>query len=186
MGLFPLLATLNTNGGTNRVSVEMTRQLQAMNVLFSNASSEVECEYFLQSVSSWVVGVTGGGGQRRTRDDGEIYLLHLRIEPVRCEEFFPNYDGNVTSSFCRSINTTSFASGDNENETEGVNELCEIWSKADNMTTSQLAELADVRVGAIGIEVFSKNSTLSTNEGDVSTTFRVSAKFNQTYSIAPA
>lgn len=165
----------------------MTRQLQSMNVEFSNATSEEECDFFLQSVSSWVAGVTGGGGgQRRARNDGEIYLLHLRIEPVRCENFFPNYDGNVTSSFCRSINTTLFTSGDDENETEGVNELCEIWSAADNVTNSELAEIADVRVGAIGIEVFSEESILITNESDVLTTFRVSAKFNQTYSIAPA
>lgn len=187
MGLFPLIATLNTYGGTNRVSTEMTKQAQSINTQFVNATSEEECTFFVQSLISWVVGVTGGGSPRVSSDQS-IFLLYLSVEPIRCNNFFPVYDGNVTASFCRLIDTAANLSDViSEDDKVRVEETCSIWRSADSSTSvPDLASLAKVRTGAVNVEFEERLETLITATGDVPTMFRVTAKFNHTYSVQPA
>jgi len=184
MGLFPILGTFNTNGGANNVSLEMTMQLQAMNTEFVNATSEEECSFFIQSLMSWVVGVTGGA-RPSASPDGSIFLLQLSVEPLRCENFFPLYDGSVTNSFCKYFdNNRSLPMNVDE---ERVNAVCRIWrSTYSSSTLPELAAIANIRTGAISVQTESSEGVLISYNGNVTSTFRVSASYNQSYSIDPA
>jgi hypothetical protein len=186
MGLFPLIATLNTYGGTNRVSTEMTKQLQSINTQLTDGTSQEECDFFMDSMVSWVLGVTGGGSPRYFSDDS-IFLLQLSVEPVRCDDFFPLYDGNVTTFFCEVYDLTTSSSTISDDRAASVEDHCAIWRTADSTTSiTDLAEMSSIRTGAINVEIESGPQTLTTASGNVSTTFRVTAKYNHTYSVQPA
>jgi hypothetical protein len=168
------------------VAVEMTKQLQAINFQFSNSTDEEECAFFMQSQLSWVVGITGGARSSASSDSG-LFLLNLFVEPVRCDDFFPLYDGSATKSFCRyfdvgysSPNLTAF-------EAERISIMCEVWGSTNSSSTvTELSALADLRTGAISVQVESREGFLITKDGNVSTTFRVTASYNQTDSVDSA
>ena len=186
MGLFPLLYTLNTNGGTNKVSIEMTKQLQAINLEFRNATDGDECSFFLQSLLSWVVGTTGGA-RPRASSGSSLFLLNLSVEPLRCDAFFPLYDGSVTNSFCNYFDVDRLSQNLTAFESDHILLLCEVW-RSTNSTSSvaELAALANLRTGAISVQAEASDGLLITKYGTVSTAFRVTATFNHTYSIEPA
>jgi hypothetical protein len=186
MGLFPLIATLNTFGGTNRVSPEMTKQLQSINTQFVDGTSQEECDFFIGSLVSWVTGVTGAGSPRVSSDDS-VFLLQLSVEPVRCDNFFPLYDGNVTTFLCDSYDRSNQSNFISEEDAIIREAFCTIWRASDSTTSiTDLAELSNIRTGAVNVETESAQHTLITASGNVSTTFRVTAKYNHTYSVQPA
>ena len=186
MGLFPVLYTLNTNGGTNLVSVEMTKQLQAINLEFRNATDEEECSFFLQSQLAWVVGITGGARPSASLDSS-LFLLNLYVEPLRCDEFFPLYDGSATNSFCNYFDVDRSSQNVIPYEAERIAVLCDVWRLTNSTSTvPELAALANLRTGAISFQVESSDGFLITKYGNVSTTFQVTATYNHTYSIDPA
>jgi hypothetical protein len=200
MGLFPLIGTLNTNGGTNRVSVEMTKQLQAINSKFVNATSQEECEFFVDSLYYWAVGVTAGASPKASPYES-IFLLHLSVEPVRCNGWVNYYDGDVTHSFCKRyddnqtthLNLSTQELATNRLADDRVMELCKVWRLFNSSSfdtelaaNTKLAAIANIRIGAINKQVASNEGTLITKDGDIPETFQVTAIFNETYSIDPA
>ena len=186
MGLYPLIYTLNTNGGTNKVSIEMTKQLQAINLEFRNATDEDECSFFLQSLLSWVVGITGGA-RPYASSGSSLFLLNLSVEPRRCHDFFPLYDGSVTNSFCNYVDSHLTSQNLTAFEAEHIPVLCEVWGSTNSTSTvPELAALANLRTGAISVQTEESDGFLITKYGNVSTTFQVTATFNNTYSIDPA
>jgi hypothetical protein len=186
MGIFPLLyTTLNNNGGANPMSPQMTTYVQALNTEFIDATSEEECNFFVHSLVSWVVGLTEGWKPRLASSDS-IYLLYLGVEPIRCNNFIPYYDGNVTTSICRYAdnNPALFPTQEDKNRVE---ELCSVWRYTNSSTSlTEMAEISNIRTGAIDVQQRSESGFLITAGGNISTTFRVNAQFNQRNSILPA
>jgi hypothetical protein len=59
MGLLPCVRVLQQNGGANMVAKNMVAQLQANNLAFTQVSPE-SCQFYLDSLWAWALGVTTG------------------------------------------------------------------------------------------------------------------------------
>ena len=176
-----MFSIIQANGGTNRVSTEMTKQLQAINLEFSNATDEEECNYFLESLYSWVIGVTRGPNSNLYRGP-DAYLLHSFVEPLRCNNSRSLYDGFVGNSLCRNWSSTLKNS---EELPEEVKSICTVWNMTTiNSTSSFLAKNLDIRTGSVGVYSESSEGFLITENGNISTTFRVVATFNESNAVS--
>ena len=68
-----------------------------------------------------------------------------------------------------------------------VNTVCQVWRSTNSSSTvPELAAIANIRTGAISAQTLSCGGVLISYNGNVTSTFRVSASYNQTYSIDPA
>jgi hypothetical protein len=156
----------------------MTRQLQAINLEFSNASDKEECNFFLHSIYSWVTGVTRGANANIYRGP-DAYLLHLLVEPLRCNISGSFFDGFVGSSFCSHWNRSS------DELPDEVNSFCNVWNLTKtNSTSSFLANSLNIRTGSLGVYTESNPGFLITDDGNISTTFQVVATFNESNAVS--
>jgi hypothetical protein len=159
----------------------MTRQLQAINLEFSNTTDEEECNYFLHSLYSWVIGVTRGANANIYRGP-DAYLLHVVVEPLRCNDSGSFYDGLVGSSFCRHWSSRLRNS---EELPEEIKSLCTVWNMTTiNSTSSFLAKSLNIRTGSVGVYSESSAGFMITDNGNISTTFRVVATFNESNAVS--
>ena len=180
VGLFPLLTTIQTNGGTNRVGEEMAKQLQMTTDTFQNASSPEECAFVHDSLVSWVLGITPGtkleARQSSNNDDGVFVLMARVDQPTGCLSFLQDYNGVLTSYVCEAY-ADDLATKDNDRGVDRLRDRCNVWLNTTDLTTNEeLAESAGIRTGAIETQPF-----LVANQNSM---FVV--KFNQTESIRPA
>eukprot|EP00547_Thalassionema_nitzschioides_P007024 CAMPEP_0194206706 /NCGR_PEP_ID=MMETSP0156-20130528/5658_1 /TAXON_ID=33649 /ORGANISM="Thalassionema nitzschioides, Strain L26-B" /LENGTH=1220 /DNA_ID=CAMNT_0038933299 /DNA_START=87 /DNA_END=3746 /DNA_ORIENTATION=- len=162
VGIFPIIGTLNTNGGTNQVTWQMVKQLQTINEDFHDQKmfDDYSCEFYVQSVRSWVVGVTYGSTQGILNSDGPI-LLDLQINPLPCNKT------SITTWMCNHTN----------NDFRLSDELCAFWLNS-SMSISDLANRANIRTGDIE-EILEQTSYGGTS-------FEVIATFNQSCAICSA
>jgi Adenylate and Guanylate cyclase catalytic domain len=186
MGIFPLIKTLETWGGTNRVANQMVEQLQAINLELKNGTDPDECAFFFQTLFTWVAGITGGS-KPAVVSDSQVFLLFLSVEPVRCTDYWSGYDGVPTASYCYWFDTGA-VSHPSEEARVRIADLCEVWrGTTHNTTIEELANRAGIRSGAVSLELNQTVGTFTSEFGsNDGTTFTVTAKFNHTYSIQPA
>jgi hypothetical protein len=67
MGLLPLVAVLEQNGGANVVSTNSVAQLQANNLQFTQGDTE-SCQFYSDTLFTWIRGTVPGSqvyGYRR-------------------------------------------------------------------------------------------------------------------------
>jgi hypothetical protein len=176
-----LFSIIQANGGTNRISRELTKQLQAINLEFANATDEEQCNYFLNSLYSWVIGVTRGANANVYRGP-DAYLLHVFVEPTRCYNTKTIFDGFVGNSFCQN---RSSRIQESEEIPENIKSLCAVWDVTIvNSTSSFLAKSLNIRTGSVGVYSESNEGFLITGNGSMPTTFRVVATFNESNAVS--
>lgn len=170
VGLLPVFSTIQVNGGTNTLASSMTKQLQATN-LITPGSDASTCTFLEKSVLSWLAGTSGMKGTMGKRQT-QTYVMYLQLLPVRCP--FQGEDGVATSYFC----SEEFRSNASMTKNERLDDLCQVWGRtSENTTITELADLANIRTGAI--ETYSESSINDASGA----TFSVTAIFNESSSI---
>lgn len=163
------------------VANQMVDQMQALNLMLNNGTGIDECKFFFDTVYSWIVGVSAGS-KPAALANSSIFVLFLSIDPIRCTEVVPGYEGVPTATFCSLYDSNVYSPS--PEAIQKINELCDVWRGTSvNTTVEELAERAGIRSGAIHVVV---NQTIGTWNSEVETAFTITAKYNQTYSIQPA
>jgi hypothetical protein len=171
IGLFPMLFSLTTLL-VNPLADQMTRQLQAVNLVAADTSNAT-CAFLKRSIEAWLIAVGTHGGS----DDS--YLLTLDLRPIRCGNIGVNAFTNA--ALCRTWNDTA-------------PDICDQWSTFEyGDTNAEIANASGIREGSI--EVLEQNMTanltwISPDDGSVavveSTEFSVLTRFNHSMSIQAA
>jgi hypothetical protein len=204
VGLFPVLASVYSKTTINRISTQMTEQLQATNLLVTD-NSNTSCIFLTQSIVSWVSGLTPSESRALFSTNNNVYLLSLKMSPGHCDAWLDgglrNHTaeggGNVLSHICRHVAADALNDvmllDDLDRETLAfIKKHCETWTWTGNLTDEEeIAEYSDIRPGAVSVVQSSTiyqpytvyNTTTGTPMSLEEQEYRVTAVFNETYAI---
>jgi hypothetical protein len=213
VGLFPVLASLTAKSTINRIATDMTNQLQATNLLVTD-NSNTSCLFLIDSILSWVAGLTPSEGRSLFSTRTNVFLLSLSMEPDYCRRWLDPaaYDSNLSAlahseSFpavlvdvCDLLNSTVTTASDPrlfdqyyDSETRAFfKKHCMTWRDTGGSTSpEEISSVVDVRVGAITVVeslIVQKDYTVYRPGGIVveNATYSVTAVFNDSYAIESA
>jgi hypothetical protein len=190
-GLFPLISCLMPSN-TNTVAPQLTRQLQATN-LISNDTSSATCDFLTDSVASWVRAIHAPDFDE---DPSDPHLLRLQIQPQRC--FGDGED--ILDRMCNPVldaaqtGTLRNVSASHEGRVHSIAwELCQTYRRTKGSSITELAHELGCRPGSI-LQFYQQDEAMlffPTNSTDtiglqVWTNFSVLTTFDQTYTIQAA
>lgn len=178
-GVFPFFLCLMSIL-RNDSSLDMTLNLQAINVMTTNSSQE-SCDYLFSSMVSWLAAVVSQeyGSSRYPS------LLTLEMTPARC-----NFDESVqvTSRICELFaqKSSTYIVSDRARTT------CETWAKYKEYSMAEdaetIASIAGIRVGAI--TMYSSAGPAEFTDYDTNETslrnFAVNTAFDETFTVQAA
>ncbi|KAL3919242.1 MAG: hypothetical protein SGILL_003851 [Bacillariaceae sp.] len=175
MGIFPMISLIYYSGVVNPVGKDLVEYLQGINLQVTTEDA-TNCQYFTESVASWVDSFALRNASSVTADTN-AFLLGLAIKPARCVSYFTNL----------TIGGMIFYPG-----------LCPLWNDdgaglcilgrlrgiAGNTTLEDVSESLGLRVGNIMTGVSDPiNQTFTANDGFTGAiTYAASAAFNYTHS----
>lgn len=200
IGVFPIIFTVNSLL-INPTTLAMTNQMQMTNTIASSTASE-DCAYLGDSIWSWMAGVAA---PNFNNESSVPFLLTFHLTPQRCP--YQTTSSPITS-LCDDVFTKV---AEHLNITLGIDPLatldalplanrtlvdqynfvldaCELWSKTNGTTPSEIADSTGLRAGSILLHANSSFANL-TNETDgtvTNTTFEVAASFDMSYTIGEA
>jgi hypothetical protein len=187
VGLLPIIFTF-LNQYSNPVAYEMTRQMQATNLVASD-NSPITCDYLRDSIWAWVTAVQQPGFQH----SNDPYLLSLEISPERCP--FQQW-GNRSVLYCTMYSDQqqkhqygAFANltGSQDASQSLVKALCHVWERTSTATTPEdIAQAAGIRVGSVLFYGDARpwNLTNVTSGSTASTVFAVGSSFDASFTVA--
>jgi hypothetical protein len=188
VGVFPVVITV-LDQYSNPIAYEMTRQMQATNLVASDSGSAT-CEYLRDSMWAWVTAVQ----QPNLNSSNDPFLLALFIAPVRCP--FQAWE-NRSALYCSVYaGQDDQAAGIGSGEPRGgagaaagslVDELCDVWERTSNATTpGEIASAAGIRVGSVLSygDARAWNLTNATSGSTAPAVFAVGANFDATFTVA--
>jgi len=159
-GLFPVINSLSTTS-IQSLGQQMTDQLQAVNVIAADTSSET-CSFLSESIKSWVHSVS----VHSYVETDEYYLASLYIDPPRCG--FDSSLEPVTLSICTDQRDESIQ------ETMNM-EICDRWFHISDTKSSQLS---DRREGSMLTYRVADEGLLETNGTTAAVTYAVDARYD--------
>ncbi|CAB9497814.1 whole genome shotgun sequence [Seminavis robusta] len=139
VGVFPVLASIASSSSINRITKEMTDQLQATNLLVTDNSNS-SCMFLRDSVLSWVAGLTPSEGRRLVSTDTNVFLLSLTIEPNHCRRWlYPPEDDNSNNNDTNTTIRPETTPPRLKNNTHVLSDVC-VFIKRENPSLTQKIE----------------------------------------------
>jgi hypothetical protein len=188
MGLFPLLTCFSSTF-TNSMAPDMTRLLQATNLVASDTANDT-CYFLAESVLAWMTGFTSPG---MTQDSKARYLVNLQISPPRCLNV-PFGDLPITVAACLYLETQAASENFTANapSRRTLDFFCDTWRKEKNGTKPEIARELGLRTGSIRLfeEIEESNFTNVAPNGTILNTelanYTVVSSFDESYTVRSA
>jgi hypothetical protein len=181
VGLFPIVATF-LDQYTNPIAYEMTRQMQATNLVASDTNLST-CEYLRDSMWAWLTAIQQPG----SGESNAPYLLTLDILPTRCP--FQRFGNQTAGVYCQTFMGSSSTSPQvrpayaSNYSDEIIQSMCQLWElTAAAQSTQGIADAVGTRVGALLFYNESEvwNLTNVTSGGAAMSTFSIAVNFDAT------
>jgi hypothetical protein len=181
VGLFPIVTSF-LEQYTNPIAYELTRQMQATNLVASDTNLST-CEYLRDSMWAWLTAIQQPG----SGDSDAPYLLTLDILPSRCP--FQLLADQSAGVYCQeytepSSSSTQLIPTEKANvSSEVIQSMCQLWElTAAAQSTQGIADAIGARVGAL---LFYNESDVwnltNVASGEITlSTFSIAANFDAT------